>query len=436
MKRYFHSYITKKRYHTSIPPKNVKHLVSLLIVGLTLLLFPPVTHSQNQVGVIHGSLIDGELNKPIVNHPVTLNIHKGGNVTQQETTTDESGHYHFEKLPIEFATHYSITTTYNEIEYKEKDLVLSSFVPSLVVDIVVGRLTDDPSQLRIKTYSIALGFASDEDISKGILSIIEVFVVDNKGTLPFQTTLNNETAGVYFSLPQGYEKFQRISPENLTLNSTADKVILTTPLQPGELEGGFTYTFQSSGRNIKLSRPMDFHTDHITILVPEGISIIPRSKRFKPVGRTQFHGVVYNKYEASPESGFPLGRTPDLSLVVSSQQISKGKSNIGQMIFIAVAAALAGGFLVAAIFTLRGVRRASTESEDSESTPTDEGWLRKLTDDDLKHSRTTRLEFVALLDTMHENKDISERVYNRLRKEQTERLTEILDQCKERGIDS
>lgn len=436
MKRYFRSYITRKRYHTSIPLKNVKHLVSLLIVGLTLLLFLPATHSQNQVGVIHGSLIDGELNKPIVNHPVTLNIHKGGNVTQQETTTDENGHYHFEKLPIEFATHYSITTAYNEIEYKEKDLVLSSFVPNLVVDIVVGRLTDDPSQILIKTYSIALSFASDEDVSKGILSIIEVFVVENTSTLPFQTTLNNETVGLYFSLPQGYEKFQRISPKNLTLSSAADKVILTTPLQSGELEGGFTYTFQASGRNIKLSRPMDFHTDHITILVPEGISIVPKSKRFKPVGRTQFHGVVYNKYEASPENGFPLGRTPDLSLVVSSQQISKGKSNIGQMIFIAVAAALAGGFLVAAIFTLRGVRRASTESESQESTPTDEGWLRKLTDDDLEHSRITRLEFVSLLDTMHENKDISERVYNRLRKEQTERLTEILDQCKERGINS
>ena len=425
-----------KRCYTSKHSKNAKYLISLLIAALTLLLFLPATHSQNQVGVIHGSLIDGELNKPIVNHPVTLNIHKGGNVTQQETTTDENGHYHFEKLPIEFATHYSITTAYNEIEYKEKDLVLSSFVPNLVVDIVVGRLTDDPSQILIKTYSIALSFASDEDVSKGILSIIEVFVVENTSTLPFQTTLNNETVGLYFSLPQGYEKFQRISPKNLTLSSAADKVILTTPLQSGELEGGFTYTFQASGRNIKLSRPMDFHTDHITILVPEGISIVPKSKRFKPVGRTQFHGVVYNKYEASPENGFPLGRTPDLSLVVSSQQISKGKSNVGQMIFIAVAAALAGGFLVAAIFTLRGVRRASTESESQESTPTDEGWLRKLTDDDLEHSRITRLEFVSLLDTMHENKDISERVYNRLRKEQTERLTEILDQCKEREINS
>jgi len=441
MKIHIHPYITTERHHTSKRPKNVKYLVNLLIVALTFLLLLPATHSQNQGGIIHGALIDGKLNEPIANHPVTLNIHKAGNVTQQETTTDENGHYHFEKLPIEFETHYSITTTYDETEYEEKDLVLSSFVPDIVVDINVGGLTDDPAQIRIKTYSIALGFASDDDIAKGILSIIEVFVVKNTSTLPFQMTQNDETVSLYFSLPKGHEQFKPLSPENLKLDSNADHAILTEPIKPGELEGGFIYTFHAAGRDIQLSRPMHFHTDHITILVPEGINIAPRSKLFKKVGRTQFHGVVYTKYESTPESGFPIGKTPDLRLAVSNQQLTGQQSrtvssNIGQIIFIAIAAALAGGFLVAAIFTLRGTRRAVTESDASQSPPTDEGWLRKLTDDDLVHARSARLEFITLLDTLQENKDISERVYTRLRNEQTERLTEILDQCKERGIDN
>ncbi len=441
MKIHSPSYIKTKRFIPISHRETFKHLVTLLTVVFAFHLLLPTTFSQNEVGIIHGALIDGKLNKPIANHPVTLNIHKAGDVTQQETTTDEDGHYHFEKLPIDFATHYSVTTTYDETEHKEEDLVLSSFVPNLVVDINIGGVTDDPSQIRIKTYSIALSFASDENLSKGILSIIEVFVVENNSTLPYQTTQNNEKAGLYFALPKGHEQFQRISPETLKLNSDADHVIMTNTLQPGELEGGFTYSIQAAGTNIKLSRPMQFHTDHFTILVPEGIDIVPRSRLFQRVGRTQFHGIVFTKYEASPEGGFPVGNTPDLSLAVSRQQLTPQqsiteKSNIGQMIFIAIAAALAGGFLVAAIFTLRGARRASTESDESVSTPTDMGWLRKLNDTDLEDARTSRLEFITQLDTMHEKQEISERVYNRLRNEQTDRLTEILDQQKERGIDN
>ena len=66
----------------------------------------------------------------------------------------------------------------------------------------------------------------------------------------------------------------------------------------------------------------------------------------------------------------------------------------------------------------------------------DSGWLRKLSDADLEHARTTRLEFITLLDKAHEKQEISERVYNRLRKEQTERLTEIINQRQERGLDN
>ena len=104
------------------------------------------------------------------------------------------------------------------------------------------------------------------------------------------------------------------------------------------------------------------------------------------------------------------------------------------MVFIAIAAALAGGFLAGSDFHATPITRSSAESNTSQDATFDSGWLRKLSDDDLEHARTTRLEFITLLDEMHEKQNISERVYTRLRREQTERLTEILDQCKERGI--
>lgn len=412
---------------------------SLLLITLICILFLPATYSQNDTGVIQGELIDGKLGEPIANHPVTLNIHRGEEISQQETTTDEDGHYHFENLSIDMQNHYSVTTTYDGTVHEEKDLVLSSFVPNLVVDINIGGITDDPSKISIKTYSLAIGFASEDDIKKGILSIFEVFVVKNNGTLPFQTKYNGEDVGLYFALPQGHENFKPFAPASLTISSSDDHAILPNPIPPGEMEGGFGYSIQSKGRDIQLSRPMSFHTEQITFLVPEGISIVPRSKRFVMSGRTQFHGTVYIKYAAATEDGFPIGETPDMSLVLTKQQIGSDEtkeSNIGQMVLIAVAAALAGGFLVAAIFTLRGTQRSTDNTDTTDATHKDMGWLRKLNDTDLENTRNTRLELITMLDVMHEKEDISDRVYNRLRKEQTDRLSEILDQRKERGIDS
>lgn len=420
----------------------VRCIFSLTTIAFTCSLFLPVTYSQSDTGVIHGELIDGKLGKSIANHPVTLNIHRGGDKSQVETTTDANGHYHFEKLTIDMQTHYSITTTYDGTEHEEKDLVLSSFVPELVVNIHLGGFMADPSQISIKTYSIAIGFASEDDANMGRLSIFEVFVVKNSGALPFQTKYNGEDVGLYFSLPRGHENFKPFAPTSLAISPSNDHAILPNPVSPGEMEGGFGYSIQSNGRDIKLSRQMPFHTEQISFLVPEGISIVPSSKRFMMSGRTQFHGTVYIKYVASSEEGFPIGKTPDMSLILTKQQasatgqVSSQESKIGQMVLIAIAAALAGGFLVAAIFTLRTAKQTSNVSDTSQEIPLETGWLRKLNDADLNNARTTRLEFIAILDTLHENEEISERVYNRLRKEQTDLLTDILDQRQERGLDT
>ena len=417
----------------------VKCSHSLLIISLTCLLFLPTTYSQSETGVIHGELIDGKLGKPIANHSVTLNTHKAGDTSKQETTTDADGHYHFEDITIDVQTHYSITTIYDGTVHEEKDLVLSSFVPNLVVDINIGGISDDPSEISIKTYSIAVGFASEDDIEKGMVSIFEVFVVNNSATLPFQTKYNEQDVGLYFALPKGHENFRPFAPASLALSPSNDHVILPNPISPGEMEGGFGYSIQAQGRDIKLSRQLPFHTEQISFLVPEGISIVPNSKRFMMSGRTQFHGTVYIKYVATTEEGFTIGKTPDMSLILTDQQTSSGStqgSNVGQMVLIAVAAALAGGFLVAAIFTLRSTQRSTDNPNATDTTQMDIGWIRKLSDTDLENARTARLEFITMLDTLHERHDISERVYNRLRKEQTDRLSEILDQRKERGIDS
>ena len=415
--------------------KTAKCLGGLLGVLLTFFFSLPTAYSQNETGTIHGKLMDRQLAKPIANHPVTLNIHKAGDITTQETTTDENGHYRFENLPIDVETHYSISTIHEGTERVEKDIVLTSFVPDIVVDISVG-VTTDASQIRIKSHNIVIGFPPEDHPQDGAVSIIEAYNVENSGDLPFQTKYKNEKAGLYLALPEGHSMFEPRAPATLKINAAADHVILTDMLQPTPatelLQLGYTYIFHAKGHKLNLSRPVRFHTEQISIWVPEGINLVPKSKLFKPVTREPVHNTIYNIYQAAPADGFPIGTSVDLRLAVPQP-----KSNVGQMVFIAIASALAGGLLVAAIYRLRQERRAAAAASDASETIThDAGWLRKLNDADIADARTARLEFIAQLDDMHEKQEISERVYNRLRKEQTERLTEILDQHKERGLDN
>ena len=58
-------------------------------------------------------------------------------------------------------------------------------------------------------------------------------------------------------------------------------------------------------------------------------------------------------------------------------------------------------------------------------------WLRKLNGKDLEQAKTARLELISHLDAIHEKQQISEKVYNRLRKEQTEKLSTVLKQVRE-----
>lgn len=401
------------------------------VLLFTFLFCIPTTYSQNDAGDIHGKLTDYSINKPVANHTVTLSINKAENVSQQETKTDDNGNYRFENLPLDDETHYTVSTSYNGFQYTEKDIVLTSWVPSLSVNIRLNDMTDDVSQVRIKSYTIALGLPPQDHAADGGVAVIEALDVENLSKSSFQTKLGSEKVGLKLRLPEGYEEFHPHSPRSLSPSATGKLIILKEPLSSGETKIGYTYIHHALKDKLNLSRTLQYPADKVSFLVPVNINLEPRSKHFKTTQYEVINNVVYKVYPASPAKGFPAGKKINLKL-----GLPKEKFTFGQTVLIAIASVLAGGFFVAAIFMIRGAHRASAESNTSDVGPTDEGWLRKLSNVDLEHARTSRLEFITQLDVLHEKQEISERVYNRLRKEQTARLTEILDHCKERGIDS
>ena len=411
----------------------VSCLSSLLGVALILFYLPTATAQTTKLGNIQGTVIDRKLEKPLVSHPITLTVHKADTAETQEVLTDENGNYRFTDLPLDPTVHYTVSTVYEDTDYTEKDLVLSTWATNITANFDIGAFTDDTSQIQVRTHTFIIGPPPADHAPDGAVTVVEAVAVENQSDLAFQTKHGTQTVGLHLKLPKGTEGFQPHSPITLTMNPITHDVILPAPLPPGESQLGYTYIFHVEKSKLDLSRRLDFDTAEFYFFVPDGIGFAPNAKFFNAPRREQIHGNVYLVYQSVAGKTFTAGTTVDLTLNVN-MNAGRGAmpgqtSNLGQLVLIAVAAALAGGFFVAALFKLRTPSRAESHTDDS-ITPPDAGWLRKLSPDDIEHVRIARLEFITYLDDTYEKQEISERVYKRLRREQTERLTTLLEQEK------
>ena len=407
---------------------------SLLTVALIFFWLPTSYSQTTKPGDIQGTVIDRKREKPIVAHPMTLTIHKTDIDETQETLTDENGNYRFGDLPLDPSVHYTVSTVYEDTDYTEKDLVLSAWAPNITLNFDIGAFTDDKAQIQVKTHTFIIGPPPADHAPDGAVTVIEAIGIENRSDLPFQTKHGTQTVGLHLMLPKGVEGFQPHSPTALTMSPATNEVILTTPLPPGESQLGYTYVFHVEKSRLNLSRRLDFDTTEFLFFVPEGIDFAPSAKFFGAPRREQIHNSIYLIYQSTAGKTFEAGTTVDLALNVNMGTapgaLPGQTSNLGQLILIAVAAALTGGFFVAALFKLRTAKSSTESNTDTDATPPDEGWLRKLNVDDREHVRIARLEFITYLDDKYEKGEISERVYKRLRREQTERLTTLLEQQK------
>ena len=410
----------------------MSNLLAIALIFFTVLSAPYA--QTTEVGDIRGTVVNKKLEKPLASHLVTLTVHKTDTVETQETTTDENGNYRFAELPLDPSIYYTVSTVHDDTDYTEKDLVLSTWVPNIEINFDVGAFADDDTQLLVKSHTFIIGPPPPDHPPDGAVTIAEVIMIENLSHLAFRTEHGSQKVGVHLTLPRGVEGFQPHSPVALTVNPNTNQAVLRTPLPPGESQLGYNYIFHVERDTLDLSRRLNFNTMQFYFFVPEGVGFVPRAKFFGTPRREQIHGSAYLIYESNENQTFAAGKNIDLALDVNMGVARGGlpeqTSNLGQLILIAVAAALTGGFFVAALFKLRAANNTTAPDTDDASAPPDAGWLLKLNSDDREHVRVARLEFITHLDDKYERQEISERVYKRLRREQTERLTTLLEQQK------
>ncbi len=386
-----------------------------------------------QTGKIKGQIIDKKKNLPLAGQKVILHIHQGEQMQQREAVTDQSGAYVFDKLSTAPGVYYMVLTTYEGKEYVEKDLVVSDWVPEITVNIEIGAFTDDPSKVKIRQHSIVITPPPANHDSDQAVSVMEIFQIENTSDSAFQTSLDGQPAGLYLNLPKGSEEVQLDAILKGTLVADADRLISNQPLAPGASSVGYSYVMHI-GSGLDLSRTLTFDTDQLNVLVAEGMPLSPQSRMLGAGRQERIHDMLYTIYAANPANPLPAGQTAELRFKVAAGGAAPtgtggGTQNPAMLALIAIVAACAGGFLVAAILKIRSPASQNSEPQTVQPPP-DASWLRKLDAGDLERTKIARLELISRLDDMYEKKEISERVHHRLRKEQADRLAAVLERMK------
>ena len=415
--------------------------VSFLI--FTALIYLPSATGQSDIGKIEGQAIDKRENLPLSQQLVILEIRKeGGDIQQHETVTDNNGTYAFDNLSTAFDVHYAVSTNYEGKEYVEQNIVLSEWLPHIKVNIEIGAFTDDPAQIKIRQHTLIIRPPPEDHAPDGAVSVTEVIQVENTSELAFQTSIDNQSAGVHFNLPNGHENLQIDQTFKQELDVTANRLITSQPLAPGTHQLGFFYLMHVVGSDLVLSRKLTFDTAQFYVFISDGIPLVPQSRMLGAGRREEIHGLVFTIYATDPAQPLSTNQTVDLRFRATTAapppQSGPGEtvrkpSDPKMIALIAIAAALAGGFLVAAIFKIRPpAPKPSDDSQTPQAAP-DASWLGKLDAADLERTRIARLEMITRLEELHEKREISERVYERLRKEQSDRLAAVLTRLNRDG---
>ena len=416
------------------------HVSVFIFVALLCL---PSAVGQSDIGKIEGQVIDKKKNLPLAQQLIVLQIRREGKDAQQrETMADDSGFYTFDNLSTAFDVHYVVSTNYEGKEYIEQDLVLSEWLPNITVNIEIGAFTDDPSQVKIRSHTLIIGLPPSDHAPDGAVSVLEIIQIENTSELAFQTSIDNQPAGMYFNLPNGHENLQVDQTFKQELGVNANRLIATQPLAPGTHQVGYSYLMHVVNSDLVLPRQLTFDTAQLYVFISDGMPLVPQSSILGAGRREQIHGLVYTIYATDPAQPLSTNQTVDLRFKVTSVapspqngmgETARKPSDPKMIALIAIAAALAGGFLVAAIFKIRTpTPKPSDDSQQPQGAP-DASWLGKLDVADLERTRVARLEMITRLEELHEKREISDRVYDRLRKEQADRLAAVLARMNRRG---
>jgi len=381
-----------------------------------------VPDAISQTGQIRGKVFDFRQNQFLVGQLIVLERHQAEQTSRRETETDAEGHYRFQNLEPSSTDHYIVFTEFEGRTYREENVMVTNLASNVTVDLNLNAFTSDLSVMRILRHSIFLQPVPDHVHGEAV-HVLEFLSLENRSNLNFQQEFEGKILGCLLPLPSGIEQLQvGISTVEIMEEIAENPVVIPAPILPGKTNIQISYLLHIN-QVVDLSRLQQFQTESLQLLIPESVPLVVQSKDLEAKTPQTIHNTVYATYETARL--IAAGRAVQLQL-----KLDRSSSTLFIVLIAGLAICIVGFVITMVIHIQKPGQTDPVELETPDRQP-DVSWLRKSNVSDLAAVKAIRLEFITRLDEMRQQEKVSERVYNRVRREQVERLAATIAQMQE-----
>ena len=381
-----------------------------------------VPDAISQTGQIRGKVFDFRQNQFLVGQLIVLERHQAEQTSRRETETDAEGHYRFQNLEPSSTDHYTVFTEFEGRTYREENVMVTNLASNVTVDLNLNAFTSDLSVMRILRHSIFLQPVPDHVHGEAV-HVLEFLSLENRSNLNFQQEFEGKILGCLLPLPSGIEQLQvGISTVEIMEEIAENTVVIPAPILPGKTNIQISYLLHIN-QVVDLSRLQQFQTESLQLLIPESVPLVVQSKDLEAKTPQTIHNTVYATYETARL--IAAGQAVQLQL-----KLDRSSSTLFIVLIAGLAICIVGFVITMVIHIQKPGQTDPVELETPDRQP-DVSWLRKSNVSDLAAVKAIRLEFITRLDEMRQQEKVSERVYNRVRREQVERLEATIAQMQE-----
>jgi uncharacterized membrane protein len=251
-------------------------------------------------GTFNGQIVNGTPGGgSVAGQKVTLVTYLNGQpLADSETTlTDDTGRFTFSGLDTSANYTYNAVASFQGVNYwppLPDSGNLPSFTPgvdSLNISIPVYDTTSDENSVVLMLAHIILYDQGDS------VMVREYYLFVNSENMTFVGT-GNDPGVLHFSMPAGANGFQ------VSYGPTQDEIIQgvngfwdTEPVRPGVSEIGYSYTLPLTSGKLDITRPIDYPTPRLDVLVPEG-SLDVSGGQLVPEESMNISGSLFTHYSA------------------------------------------------------------------------------------------------------------------------------------------
>ena len=226
---------------------------------------PAPMHADH--GTIDGVVVNGSRNQIAVSGAEVILRAKlqGQFEVAQVTTTDSSGRFRFENLPLIAGIQYLPGANHEEIHYPGPRLELTAAKQDLQAKIVIYEPSNGPSPLVMEQHDILV------QPRPGALEVTESMIIHNPSNRSFvgqPTQGNGRTVTMQLAIPSNFERVIFTKEFYGRRFSLVDgKLRSDIPWPPGRRQLKFTYVLPHGLGPVDWHRPFDLPCSHLRLTV-------------------------------------------------------------------------------------------------------------------------------------------------------------------------